>query len=151
MSLQFAYRQFIVRRPLLTLGGQMARPRPVIDVTIIGPAGTSIMLGLLDTGADDTVFPDWVAGRIGIDLAQAPVVSSVGVGGVPSLLHVAQVALRIADNKERREWTTQVGFTSAAMRHPLLGYAGFLQFFDATFFGERQVVELTVNSSYPGT
>ena len=34
---------------------------------------------------------------------------------------------------------------------PLIGFAGFLQFFTATFHGDREQVELTVNALYPGT
>jgi hypothetical protein len=33
----------------------------------------------------------------------------------------------------------------------LYGFAGFLQFFTAKFEGDREEVELTVNSLYPGT
>jgi hypothetical protein len=44
-----------------------------------------------------------------------------------------------------------VAFTSARIAHPALGYAGFLQFFDATFRGQAEEVELAVNPSYPGT
>ena len=41
-----------------------------------------------------------------------------------------------------------VGFTSAPIRHPLLGFAGFLQYFTATFHGDREEVELAVNGTY---
>jgi hypothetical protein len=44
-----------------------------------------------------------------------------------------------------------VGFTSARLRFPSLGFAGFLQYFDALFRGDREEVELTVNSLYRGT
>jgi hypothetical protein len=33
----------------------------------------------------------------------------------------------------------------------MVGFAGFLQFFTATFHGDREEVELTVNMAYPGT
>jgi hypothetical protein len=36
-------------------------------------------------------------------------------------------------------------------RYALLGFAGFLQYFTATFFGDLEEVELTVNAAYPGT
>ena len=39
----------------------------------------------------------------------------------------------------------------ANLQSPLLGFAGFLQFFTATFRGDREEIELTVNSLYPGT
>jgi len=106
--------------------------------------------GLLDIGADDTVFPEAVAVRIGVDLTNAP--SGVGEGvGLNSLpLRYAEVTLRIADNQEQREWRGWVAFTPAPLRRPLLGFAGFLQFFTATFHGDREEVDLTVNSLYPG-
>jgi hypothetical protein len=44
-----------------------------------------------------------------------------------------------------------LGFTSAPLRQSLLGYAGFLQFFTATFYGDTEQVELTINSLYTGT
>jgi hypothetical protein len=44
-----------------------------------------------------------------------------------------------------------VGFTPVRLNRALLGFAGCLQFFTATFHGDREEVELTVNSLYPGT
>jgi hypothetical protein len=63
----------------------------------------------------------------------------------------AQVFLRMTDGKEQREWPAWVGFTPAKIQSPLLGLAGFLQFFTATSSGDREEVELMVNSLYPGT
>ena len=39
----------------------------------------------------------------------------------------------------------------ARLIYPLLGFAGCLQYFRANFMGDREEVELTVNSLYPGT
>lgn len=52
---------------------------------------------------------------------------------------------------EFREWEAWAGFTAARMRQPLLGFAGFLQYFTATFDGEGEKLELAVNRLYPGT
>lgn len=150
MTLRFAYHRFRVARPLASLQGRMDRPRPYVTVTILGPTDSAVETALLDTGADDTVFPESVASAIGIDLSNAPHGMSGGMGGGSGLLRFAQVTLRIADNKERREWQAWVGFTSAPLRHSLLGFAGFLQYFTAVFHGEREEVELTVNGIYPG-
>jgi hypothetical protein len=106
---------------------------------------------LLDSGADDTLFPEAVAGQLGIDLTNAPTGTGAGVGVQHLTVRYAQVTLRIADLQGRREWTAWVGFTAGRLRQPLLGYAGFLQFFTATFYGDREEVELTINSTYPGT
>src|SRR5262249_14768080 len=105
----------------------------------------------LDTGADDSLFPDALATRLGIDLGNSPMSHGAGVGLGTVSLRFAQVTLRLASGTERREWPAWVGFTSAQLARPLLGFAGCLQFFTATFFGDREEVELVVNSLYPGT
>lgn len=151
MTMHFAYQRIAVARPLASLQGRMERPRPYINITIIGPGGTAYQKALVDSGSDDTVFPETIASAIGIDLSNAPWGTSIGVGGGSGLLRFAQVTLRIADNKERREWQGWVGFTADPLRNSLLGYAGFLQYFTATFHGDREEVELTVNGTYPGT
>jgi predicted aspartyl protease len=140
-----------MRRPIPSLGGRQDRPQPVIPVSVIGPKGTHLGDCLLDTGADDTVFPESVADKLGIDLTNAPVGEASGVGLVTARIRYALVTLRVATGQERREWPAWVAFTSAPMKRPLLGFAGFLQFFTAKFEGDREEVELIVNSLYPGT
>jgi hypothetical protein len=51
---------------------------------------------------------------------------------------------------EFREWPAWVGFVNG-LRRPVLGFAGFLQFFTATFRGDDEVLDLEVNRLYPGT
>jgi hypothetical protein len=151
MSLLFPYTTFPARNPIWTLQGRHNRPRPMIFVAVIGPNGTSVERGLLDIGADDTVFPELVATDIGIDLSKAPTGRASGVGPMSAVaLRYAEVVLRISDGQEHREWPARVGFTSAALHQPLLGFAGFLQFFTATFRGDLEKVELTINAAYPG-
>lgn len=151
MTMLFGYQKLPVAHPLVSLQGRMDRPRPIISVTVIGPKGTSVQDALLDTGADDTVFPERVASKIGLDLSDAPTASGATAGQTVLPLRYAQVTLRIADNQEQREWVAWIGFTPAKIRQPLLGYAGFLQYFTATFVGDREEVELTINSLYSGT
>lgn len=150
MSLRFPYLQVGMGQPIVSLGGRVHRPRPVIGVTILGPAGAVPFDGLLDTGSDDVLFPGSIAALIGIDLTNAPqgTASGSGPGTIP--VRYAEATLRIADNQERREWRAWVSFTPVARRYALLGYAGFLQYFAATFLGDREEVELTVNGLYPG-
>lgn len=152
MTLYFPYSNYSTPNPVWPLNGRLVRPRPMIVVAVVGPAGTMVDKGLMDTGADDTVFSEVVAFRIGIDLSQAPTSVAAGIGGSgASAIRYAEVKLRISDGKEHREWPARVGFTSASLHRPLLGYAGFMQFFTAAFHGDRECVELTVNGSYPGT
>jgi hypothetical protein len=150
--LLFPYTPFPISHPLWPLHGRVERPRPVLLVSVLGPAGTAVEYGLLDTGSDDTVFPDFFAADIGLDLTNAPTGVAGGVGPAgPAALRYAEVLLRITDGREYREWTARVGFASVPLRRPLLGFAGFLQFFTAVFHGHLEQVELTVNPSYPGT
>jgi hypothetical protein len=64
---------------------------------------------------------------------------------------MAEVQLRITDGLENREWTAWVGFTSSRLKRPLLGFAGFLQFFTANALGDLEQVQLTVNNLYRGS
>lgn len=64
-------------------------------------------------------------------------------------IRYAQLSLRITDGLEKREWPAWVGF-SPLIQRPLLGFAGFLQFFTATFRGDYEEIELTINRLYPG-
>jgi hypothetical protein len=151
VTLTFSFRRFRVNHPLATLAGRAERPRPVIPVTLIGPVNARLLPCLLDTGSDDTLFPENLAGALGVDLTDAPTITGAGVGMVSLSVRVSEVTLRLANNHERRQWKALVGFTSSPLRQPLLGYAGFLQFFTTCFLGDRERVELTVNASYPGT
>jgi hypothetical protein len=151
MTMRFRYKVVRGRSPILSLGGRTSRSRPVIPVTLIGPGGTVVREGLLDSGADDTVFPENLAPSLGLNLTNAPHGYGGGVGSGKLLLRFAEVTFRLAQGGELREWRAWVGFTSATFLYPMLGCAGFLQFFDVNFLGAREEVELTVNNLYPGT
>lgn len=150
MSLLFPYRPFRTRKPTWPLNGRWDRPKPVINITLLGRNATYVGPALLDTGSDDTVFPEQVAVQVGLGLAHAPPGEAAGVGQVAAPLRYAEVTLRITDGREQREWQARVGFTAARLNRPLLGFAGFFQFFTATFHGDREEVELAVNRLYPG-
>jgi len=146
----FRYSLKKTHRPVQSLNGRMARPRAIISFAISGRGGLHAdREGLLDTGADDTVFEGWIAAKIGLDLTDAPEGEAQGVGGVVTAVRYAVVTFRISDGIESREWDAWVAFTSARLRQPLPGFAGFLQFFDAHFFGQREEVELTANGLFP--
>jgi hypothetical protein len=130
------------------------RYRPILAVRLNGPGGGggALIDGMLDTGADDTVFPDTLAPRLGLDLSRAER-RHVGLVGRRSIrCDYAPVELRITDGiNETYQWSALVGFiASALLARPLLGYAGFLQFFDAEFRGVDREVVLIPNSSYSG-
>jgi hypothetical protein len=150
MSMIFPYRLGRSPRSVPSLGGRTNRPRALLDVALLGPSTSILRTALLDTGADDTVFPEHEGVLLGLDIAALPSCIVAGVGGAPWTVRYTQLRLRITDGREFREWPAWVGFTPAAMNHPLLGFAGFLQFFTATFRGDREEVELEINALYPG-
>jgi len=147
----FRYHQVRMHHTLASLGGRTVRPRPLVDVAVLGPSSTSTRTALLDTGADITLFTERLATLIGIDLTSAPSgrITNPAQGAI--LVRYAPVLLRLTDGQEFREWPATVGFTPAPLGHPILGFAGCLQYFTATFHGDREAVELTVNRLYPGT
>ena len=128
------------------------RWRPLLPIRIIGPAGRSwfFLRALLDTGADDTVFPLDTAARIGAVL-QPNTRFGLRWRGQPYSLQFADVELELADNGSQWRWPAVVGFSAAPIRYPILGYAGCLTFFDATFFVNQRIVRLETNPAYPGT
>jgi hypothetical protein len=151
VSIRFRYQAYPVSQPIPGLHGSLVRDRPVIPITLIGSGGSLLRQALADTGADDTVFPESYALQIGVDLSAAPLRSGAGIGLNLLSVRFAEITLRIADPHERHEWKAWVGFTPARVRFPLLGQAGFFQFFDAMFYSARKELELTANPHYPGT
>ena len=69
----------------------------------------------------------------------------------PVSCRYAQVELSITDGlTETYQWSAVVGFVSTKLRYALLGYAGFLQFFNADFRGGDQLVVLAPNQTFTG-
>ena len=147
--MEFPYKRFALTTP--AAGGRVYRAKPIILATLIGPTGSVPHDCLVDPGADDTVFPEAFATQAGIDPTSAPTGRASGVGMVGATPRFALVTLRVADAAERREWLAWVGFTSTPLRRPLLGMAGFLELFTATFHGDTERLVLAVNSRYAGT
>jgi hypothetical protein len=140
-----------VRTPIPGLGGATTIPRPILAVRITGPAGSRLRDGLLDTGADETILDPSVAPLIGVDLSKAleREIHLVGRGRTPC--RYASVQLRITDGiAETYEWDAVVGFAPFPVLRGLLGFAGFLQFFNSDFRGADQEVSLLPNAMFPG-
>ena len=152
MEFPFPFLLKAIPRPAISLQGRLFRPRPLIPVTVINPqTGLSRTYhGLLDTGADDTVFEDDTARALGMDLSNAPTATAQGATGQIVTVRYAEVFLQLAnDDGDILEWRATVAFAPKRGTHPLLGFAGFLQFFDTTFLGELEEVTLIPNSLLP--
>src|SRR5262245_14204899 len=141
MTLRFSYQQVKTSNALMALLGRPTRARPVIPVTLIGPAGAGAQDGVLAPAAHETVSAESRAAMIGSDLTNALSGAGAGVGTAKAVLRYAEVTLRVARPGELREWRAWVAFTAAPLVYPALGISGFLQFFDVDFFGAREEVE----------
>jgi len=122
------------------------RHKPVIPITVIGPAGQETRSILVDTGSDDVVFPIALAQRIGIDLSRAPQRHSRGVGSTqPAAVLYAPVILVLSDSTQTVRWRATIGFTAAPLRFSLLGIAGGLEFFQTILDAPQNSLELQPN------
>ena len=150
--MKIAYLAGKAKTPQPSLGGGLVRYRPIMAVRIGGPAGNWILDGLLDPGSDDTIFPEWVAPMIGADLNLA-VDHHLHLAGRthPLRCRYLSTILRITDgNQETYEWDAIVGFVAIPLKCPLLGQAGFLQYFDVVFRGADHHADLSPNASFAG-
>lgn len=128
------------------------RWRPLVPITLIGPTGIRryFARALLDTGADDSVFCSASAALVGVSLRP---VSGHGVRwrGQRYPMRFGDVQLKISDGNHTLQWRAVIAFSPAPIRYPILGLAGCLQFLDATFQGDGNLVEIRPNSLFPGT
>ena len=140
-----------VRTPVPALAGAMIVPRPMLAVQIAGPSASRLRDGLLDTGSDETILDPAVAPLIGVDLSQAAEREVHLVGRGPIRCRYASVKLRITDGvSETYEWEAMVGFAPFPPLRNLLGFGGFLQFFDVNFRGADEEALLLPNASFSG-
>jgi hypothetical protein len=147
---RFPYLALRTRGPVYSLGGIRVRHKPVVPIHIVGPQMLPPTDSCIDSAADDTVFPAHMARRLRIDLTSAPSGEAMAVGLTPVAIRYARVKLLLADGFETAQWEVVVGFTAAPLRWPLLGQAGFLEFFDVELKGLRHEVSVKPNASFPG-
>jgi hypothetical protein len=151
-DVKIAYLPGRAKLPQPSLAGALLRHRPITAIRISGPGGSWILDGLLDSGSDDTIFPAWVAPMIGVDLAIA-IDHDIHLAGrgKPIRCRYASAKLTLTDGAfETYEWDAMIGFVAVPMKCPLLGQAGFLQFFDITLQGADHLAILSPNWSFTG-
>jgi hypothetical protein len=141
--MRFGYTYYEVNPSATTPAGVLYRPEVIVEV--IGPKSVESVQALVDTGSDETIFPAYVAESIGAKLDLRAVTQVSAVGGHLVQLVPGRVTLRLTQGDESFQWSAVVGFIEGMQPHDevaLLGYAGFLEFFRATF--DSQTRELTV-------
>lgn len=147
--MKFPYSSVIAADP--ASGDYLLFRRPEIPVTIAGPSGKLTLIGLVDTGSDNTVFPRSVADYLGIGLAAGGPAATAFGGGRLELL-AGEVVLAIESDDESIHWPATVSFhdfLSVEEETVILGHAGFLDYFTATFAGDLAALTLTPNEELP--
>lgn len=149
--MKFAYASIIAQAP-----GEsdfLLLRRPEIPVTIVGPGGTATFIGLVDTGSDHTILPYSVASLLGVTIDQLDGPSASVFGGHKVQLLQGNVVFQLtADEGETISWTTPVCFFEFPQNVDealILGHAGFLDYFTATFDGKEAVLTLIPNDELP--
>jgi hypothetical protein len=147
---RFAYLPLPTRRPVYSRGGLAMRYRPIVPVHVLAPQPLLPTDCCIDSASDDTLFPVRFARRLGIDLAGAPQGEAQPAGHPPLPVRYGRVTLLLADGFESCEGEAVVAFLDVPMRWPLLGHAGFLDFFDVQLLGARREAVLAPNNSFSG-
>lgn len=127
--------------------------RPVIPVDLAGPDGEIDFYGLVDTGSDDTLIPRIVARELGLSVDEQDTSEVRGIGDEVVSVASAEVELRISDGTEFASWKAKVGIIGDEEDEGdfvILGHAGCLDFFTATFDGDRRALEMFPNIHFPG-
>jgi hypothetical protein len=138
--------------PIVSLGGNWFRSKPIIPFTIFGPTGQLVDDVLVDSGSDDVVFPVWMAAALGVSLIGAPQRHAGGVGAAqPVGLLFAPVILELTDQVEVHRWRATVAFAQTKMRFPLLGIAGGLEHFVTTFNFSTSKLVMIAQLTLPAT
>lgn len=148
--MNFAYSSVISVDP--DSGDYLLFRRPEIPITIRGPKGAMSLVGLVDTGSDNTVFPKSAADYLGIPISAMTVPTATAFGGQPIPLLFGEAVLRLQADEESLAWHTHVNFfdfDTAEEEVVILGHAGFLEFFTATFDGQQGMLTLVPNDDLP--
>jgi len=121
---------------------------PIIVVRFIGPGRTYVIRGLLDTGASMTLVPRSYFHKLGMSVAPTERVRLRTVSGTVDVL-LGTLDLELRSERAKYRWSAQVGFVPRADNLVLLGHAGFLDHFSATFDGLRKCVTLKPRGIFP--
>ncbi len=148
--MRFPYRQYISKFP----GTDDYRLilRPIISLRIIGPKSEARWDALVDTGADETLLPLSLAEVLKIELDQQLTSEAAGISGDRLRIYYGDVEFRVAADDEVVSWKTTVGFVefgAADDEVKILGHGGCLDYFTATFDGEKAELELVPNGLLP--
>ncbi|MEX0702288.1 MAG: hypothetical protein WD069_09350 [Planctomycetales bacterium] len=150
--MKFRYRRYAIMPSLDFPDGALYRPE--VPLRVIGLDGSEILSALVDTGADVTLLPRSTQNAIGGSIDEAATSRIAGIGGREIEVMSGDVTLALECAGETLEWIARVRFIpdeSSSDAGAILGHAGCLQFFRATFDGHAQDIELLPAPDFPGS
>jgi Aspartyl protease len=121
---------------------------PIVLVRFIGPSQTYLVRGLLDTGASMTLVPRFYFQKLGLSVARSERARLRTASGAVEVL-LGELDLELRTGSSRYQWSARIGFVLRADNIALLGHAGFLDHFSATFDGLSKRVTLKSNGTFP--
>lgn len=123
--------------------------RPYIPLEVHGPTGKAVVIALVDTGADETILPAFLLREIGAKYEGGAQAQFRGVGGHLVTVNYSQVDLAIDHGEGFYRWPAKVGFLDG--KHvAVLGFKGFLEYFNATFDSGKHYLRLKANAQFQG-
>lgn len=141
--------------PASPIDGATVIYRPEIPLHLIGNNGDLFLMGLLDTGADGVVMSRAVANDVGVSLSEGTRWMLGGLGNHRHEATLGHVEVELVAGDESTCWKMPVGvvdFDDPEQNYLLLlGWTGFLERFDLTFFSQKRCVELRLTQQFPMT
>ncbi len=124
--------------------------RPLLAVLVHGPAATWLIDGLLDTGADVILLPATWATKLGLDIDQLPVGSTIqSATGQTVVCKRVDLRLEIRRDSTQLSWRASVEVPVGAGTRPHWGFKGFLEFFTCNFDGPNRWADLNAGPNLP--
>ena len=126
-----------------------ARWKPIVPIRVAKPGADfrDFDRALIDTGADDTVFPAALVDILGIDLLPDSH-HQIRWHGNAYPIRYGSVQFQLNTPEGNLCWNATIAFSAARLRYPLLGQAGFLQYFDVAFSGCDHLLQLEPNREF---
>ncbi|MEX2317020.1 MAG: hypothetical protein WD669_07705 [Pirellulales bacterium] len=145
----FPYRTIVSSAP----GGSLiVFRRPEVLLTVVRASRSGNYLTLVDTGSDSTILPKSLAEYLQIELHEENAFPARAFGGAKVQLLSGDVTFRLAHHGREFVWNTTVGFFDFPDDDDevvILGHAGFLDYFTATFDGKQGLLTLLPNDELP--
>ncbi len=119
--------------------------RPIVPVRLLGYRAGIRIRGLLDAAADETLLTREMADAIDLSPIPGATGKILSAGGEAPLVY-ASLELEVTLGPDQFRWPATVGIVERAWDEALLGFRGFMEYFDVSFFGHSLECELTRNT-----